>query len=431
MLINISNSIQHIEKTPNINRVIGQSVTYILLTSIILYGAHYHLAKTLVHLSGFIALCEIMRLVLTGQFSVLLSRHRVMKAMSISLTISLLIVLFNTYNVDTVMAKRFSNDFIINALAFAACFSIMKAIPNQNKILSWAIPIAGLTMATPGVYEYDPSRSWVRISGNIDLPIIYASNLVLIAIPVLMALIKGLHNRQWLLSLLALTSFTSIIIAVILSGSRGPLLTIILIATAIIGIKCFQYFGKKVSILVSFLFISLLLASISQFDISKRLTNGIKNLSSEAPRNTSIGLRFEMWKGSLHAIKEHPIKGTGVGNHNDYFREKYINEPGLIHPKIEHFIHLHNDIINAITWMGIPGGILFLTFMFIPIIWSITKKLRSNSQLALALVSLAYILSGLTNTPSIRATAIITLLTLISLLLTQASEDDNLSAKEK
>ena len=87
-----------------------------------------------------------------------------------------------------------------------------------------------------------------------------------------------------------------------------------------------------------------------------------------------------------------------------------------MHPEATDFIHLHNDVINAITWMGIPLGLLFMAFAVYPLIWALKARKEVVPQAMIA-VSVIYLLNGLTNTPSIRATSLTLMLSVVFLLL--------------
>ena len=129
-----------------------------------------------------------------------------------------------------------------------------------------------------------------------------------------------------------------------------------------------------------------------------------------------MGLRFEMWKGAKDLIIEYPISGVGVGQHNDHFKVRNQEQNGYMHRRAINLIHLHNDFINAVTWMGIPLGLLFMAFAVYPLIWALKTRKEVIPQAIIA-VSVIYLLNGLTNTPSIRATALTLMLSVVFLLL--------------
>lgn len=146
-----------------------------------------------------------------------------------------------------------------------------------------------------------------------------------------------------------------------------------------------------------------------------RIAKGITNISSGVT-NSSMGLRFEMWRGAKDIITEHPLSGVGVGQHGAYFNTKILEDTTYMHHAVPGFIHLHNDVLNAMAWMGIPSGLLFMLFAVYPLIWAIKNRKTVTAPAIIAVVSV-YLLNGLTNTPSIRATSLTLMLSVIFLLL--------------
>ena len=123
-----------------------------------------------------------------------------------------------------------------------------------------------------------------------------------------------------------------------------------------------------------------------------------------------------MWRGAIKIIDEHPLSGVGVGKHNEIYKEKNKETENYIHPGATDFIHLHNDFLNAISWMGIPLGLLFMAFAVYPLYWALRNRYTVAAKAMLG-VSAIYLLNGLTNTPSIRATSLTLMLSVIFLLL--------------
>jgi len=203
--------------------------------------------------------------------------------------------------------------------------------------------------------------------------------------------------------------------AIILSGSRGPLLSILLVSFITVSLISARHFGLLKTFVIIILLCLTSSFAVIQSSIFSRLTDGFNNVSTNVT-NSSLGLRFEMWKGAKDLIIEHPISGVGVGQQNDHFKARNQEQQDYMHPEATDFIHLHNDVVNAITWMGIPLGLLFMAFAVYPLIWALKARKEVVPQAMIA-VSVIYLLNGLTNTPSIRATSLTLMLSVVFLLL--------------
>jgi O-antigen ligase len=399
----------------------GKLISYLMLAGLIAYGLNYQITKTLLHLSAFVALVTWLRIGVLCftkennlQISIDLKDPRIV--LSTLLLLSASIVLVETSLSDTFMSDRFRRDFVIPAVCFALILPVTVADKRTFHLFRWAIPIAALSMAIPGIIDqYAHNQPNYRTSGNISLQIIYGTNLaILSAIGIILIMTMKPLKHPVLLVINLLASILGIW-AIILSGSRGPLLSIVVVSLFTVTLIGLRYLGWIKTIVIVVLLCSVTTFAVMQSSMFSRLSVGFSNISSNV-KNSSMGLRFEMWKGAKDLIIEYPISGVGVGQHNDHFKVRNQEQNGYMHRRAINLIHLHNDFINAVTWMGIPLGLLFMAFAVYPLIWALKTRKEVIPQAIIA-VSVIYLLNGLTNTPSIRATALTLMLTVVFLLL--------------
>ena len=169
------------------------------------------------------------------------------------------------------------------------------------------------------------------------------------------------HRSNRKSKLLAFILFLSgIYFAGVLSGTRGTLLTLLLVAPIII----FFLSGRlKTTVLIistatlSFIILNQVnpLTSLENEYIN-RITNGIKTLALLENRDGSVWLRLDMWSAGLKAFIEAPILGHGIAERFTAIKPYLIN----FH---FNFTHPHNDIIAGFISSGIFGGIaVFILF---------------------------------------------------------------------
>lgn len=399
----------------------GRLISYLMLAGLVAYGLNYQITKTLLHLSALVALITWLRagvLCFTKKnnlpVNIDLKDPRII--LSTLLLLSASIVLVETSLSDTFMSDRFRKDFVTPAICFALILPVAAVDKRAFQLFHWAVPIAILTMAIPGIIDqYHDSHPDHRTSGNLNLQIIYGTNLAILVASNI-AILSSKNNWEKL-GFIVFSIFAIGIgsWAISMSGSRGPLLSIIIVSFIAVGWNGYRYLGITKTTIILLLIVTLFSLIVYNSSTFKRVQQGFNNYSSDT-RNSSLGLRLEMWKGAKDLIIEHPISGVGVGQQNDHFKARNQEEQGYMHPEATDFIHLHNDVINAITWMGIPLGLLFMAFAVYPLIWALKARKEVVPQAMIA-VSVIYLLNGLTNTPSIRATSLTLMLSVVFLLL--------------
>ncbi|MCP1328171.1 O-antigen ligase, partial [Halomonas sp. 707D4] len=79
---------------------------------------------------------------------------------------------------------------------------------------------------------------------------------------------------------------------------------------------------------------------------------------------TSLGLRFEMWRGAASLIGERPILGWGESGYAEQMQA--LGERGVISPVAAEFGHAHNDFIDATAKRGLIGLVILLALYLVP-----------------------------------------------------------------
>ncbi|SEM13990.1 O-antigen ligase [Halomonas daqiaonensis] len=127
----------------------------------------------------------------------------------------------------------------------------------------------------------------------------------------------------------------------------------------------------------------------------------IERYASGESQLTSVGARFEMWKGATQLILEKPLMGWGDNGYQQGMQA--LADEGVINSGVLRFDHAHNEFIDAFAKRGIIGLAVLLTLYLIPM-KLFARRLDSPDlemrSLAVAgvLLCVAYIDFGLSQT---------------------------------
>jgi O-antigen ligase len=80
--------------------------------------------------------------------------------------------------------------------------------------------------------------------------------------------------------------------------------------------------------------------------------------------DTSIGIRFQLWRGSLVIFREHPIFGVGVDKYRSALRD--LAERRIISPQASTFVHSHNEALFTMARLGTVGLLALLALYLVP-----------------------------------------------------------------
>jgi O-antigen ligase len=124
---------------------------------------------------------------------------------------------------------------------------------------------------------------------------------------------------------------------------------------------------------------------------------------------TSIGVRFEQWRGGLLAFSEKPLFGHGVGNigvvNNRYIREGKLNDLIYNSNAEEEGLpaHIHSAYFEYLADTGIVGFvILLLAIYYAPYIAFKARKYHGIAWKFVILHGAAFGIASLTEVPFIR-----------------------------
>ncbi len=155
----------------------------------------------------------------------------------------------------------------------------------------------------------------------------------------------------------------------VLSASRGGWVALPLIGLFLLW-QSRDLFGKKLTALVAGTAVCVVLVAIAvpQTGIQTRALQAVDDVvrySQGDLHESSVGLRFDMWKGALYLFADSPIFGTG--EYGGMEVKAQLAEQGLINPQSAHFSHSHNEYLNALGLTGIVGFIVLMAVYLVPL----------------------------------------------------------------
>ena len=199
-------------------------------------------------------------------------------------------------------------------------------------------------------------------------PIMFGDTSILLGFISAVAALYFFAKRQYYLLALAILGFIAGSLGSILSGSRGGWVGIPIILVFMLW-HSRDLLGKRVVLGVFGVCLvgALTVLAIPQLGVSKKIEQTVQSvqLYLDGEPNTSLGLRFEMWKASLYMFESSPVFGVGEYGAKE-FKQRLANE-GVISEQAVVFDHAHNEYLNALSLTGIIGFLALMAVYLVPL----------------------------------------------------------------
>ncbi len=241
---------------------------------------------------------------------------------------------------------------------------------KQLWVLIWFIVGLGFVTAMIGIYQqmhhigmYDPYEGILRITGTSIDPNDYAMHIVIV-FPIVIALL--LNSRNVFLKVFLMLTAVILILNIAFTYSRGGVAGFFVISFLIIAKGGFS--AKFKGAVAIFLLLAIV---IGLPFIPQKYWNRLESMTNL--NDPSLTNRFESWNGGLRMMRQHPVKGVGLGVFQYEYSEIAHTEPGY-KVKIPRFAH------NSYIQVGAETGILGLVF-FIGLIFLSVKSLFSSAKI--------------------------------------------------
>jgi len=324
------------------------------------------------------------------------------------------ILLFRTLTSDPIDNQQIEHSIRIALLALFPILSAKRQFNLQsNTILVGSF--IGLFLGVIVAYGDTEILGLARAKGERH-PIMFANTGLFLFVTSIAGVLHSNYPRYTKYSAFSSAfAFTAFII--ITSGSRGPLVSFLFLTVSIICVKGIQ--STHISTAVKMLIASLtaviviaLLTVIFFFTNIGSTTLADYQYILQGIAKGSAGTRFEMWKAAIDVWLQHPIWGAGEDLRIAWAEgAKFINYD----PIVTNWSHAHNEILNTLAKRGLIGLSSLLLIFGIPLLLKL-KGADSKAVISTTLLSLAWFVSGLTQTLTSHMVGITTLATLFAVL---------------
>ena len=208
---------------------------------------------------------------------------------------------------------------------------------------------------------------------------------------------EGVFDRIFSIIAFSVGSFVMVV-----NGTRGAwVVFLVLMAVYIFFIyKRYAVKNNKIKMIIFMATFGILLGVSSLNIVQDRVNLTINNViawtdGKDRSETSSVGMRFEMWKAGIKLVDDLPLTGNGLRNTN-VLAAKYASD-NTKH-QIAGFNHLHNDYLTHLIAAGVPGLIMVLALLLLPLNFFVNNlriKEQTSSSLMGVFLCLAFSIIGL------------------------------------
>jgi O-antigen ligase len=275
------------------------------------------------------------------------------------------------------------------ASRFLLCIPIFLALRKANlhtiHILQFGLPIGtlvGLLMLL--IYPYDWGGGYHTTSHAFNL--IHFSDTALILGFLSLFSINWERKEHPLVLALKLSGFISGCYISMQSGERGGWVAIPLLILLWIVTFNRKNLWLKFSIAIPLLIASIYLSYLLSHNVHTRVDlifSDIYNYS-HGNKDTSVGLRFQLYLAAMHLFMQHPFFGVGPGEFAHSMPA--LTASGLLTPLggAAGLSEVHNEILEKCAETGLFGLVAILSVYFVPVLifWRAAKSTHSSTRIA-------------------------------------------------
>ncbi|WP_417277376.1 O-antigen ligase family protein [Castellaniella sp.] len=266
------------------------------------------------------------------------------------------------------------------ALLAIPIFLLVLAVPVRLSTI-WAAIALGVTLSAPLAWWQIHIQHMDRASGFLN--IIHFSNLTLVFTVYCVAGLywagtQGQHANRWRASFLL--AIACGLYSMIVGGSRGSWVALApVIVVFLLAFLTRRNIGRLAAIAIVGIIIVASLFALPDSTLQERYDQAVHDVTlyQEDQADSSIGARFEMWRGALHNLQQQPILGW---NQQDYTQalKNQVAQDTLDPVALAFSDNLHNNYLQAWVFTGLPGLLALLALYGLPL-WHFAKQLRASN----------------------------------------------------
>ena len=233
--------------------------------------------------------------------------------------------------------------------------------------------------------------------GGYNNPIQFGNLSMLLGVLCLAALgwaVTQRHRQLWVALFLMAALFG--MAGSLFSGSRGGWIGIPFILLVV-----FRAYGGFLSKRMLAGLVGILLAgglsvyAVPEVGVQARVNEAVEQVQRYVAGDrsySSVGARFEMWRGAGHLIAEKPLLGWGANGYAEAMQA--LADEGLIIERAAEFGHAHNEFIDSFAKRGLVGLVVLLAIYLVPM--RFFAKEMDASDLSLRATATAGVLLSVT-----------------------------------
>lgn len=174
------------------------------------------------------------------------------------------------------------------------------------------------------------------------------------------------RRRLWVALLIA--GALGGVLGSLMSGSRGGWVGLPLVLLVLYRAYS-EFFSTRVSVLMPTLAVVAVVGvyAVPQLGVQDRVHAAFEDirLYREGDADTSLGARFEMWRGASQLAIRKPLLGWGETNYDAGMQQ--LVEEGRANEIVTAFGHPHNEMLNAAAKRGVVGLAALLALYLVPL----------------------------------------------------------------
>ncbi len=190
--------------------------------------------------------------------------------------------------------------------------------------------------------------------------------------------------------------------AVILSASRGSMISLILLLVLYIFLmyRVAKDHKKRIGIIILLFIVTVGINIYSMNNTFNRLGSiqtEVTQWEDTGKSNTSAGARLEMYNAGFKAFLDAPLIGYGYHNCGTA-AARYASQEDAVQKDFEGRWHLHNAFMTTMVNAGLLGLLALIALYFIPLLLFIKRASHSVYANMGIMLIVGYILLGVTHT---------------------------------
>lgn len=221
---------------------------------------------------------------------------------------------------------------------------------------------------------------------------LYAAITLIIAIYAL-----ATYKSKWMKSAIWLALAGSAF-AIVMSEVRGVWLALVCVAV-FYALSQFKKLTIGKASLIAAIALMALFALSSIAEVERRISETKSEFVEMENGNpdTSIGIRFQLWRSAIEIIKSHPVMGAGTDSYKNEMLSQH--QQGLITSTALSFkdAHFHNQYLDSYVRYGIIGLILVISVFLSPVVSS--YLIKSDFLSMNVSITVLLFVAGLTDVP--------------------------------